>query len=44
MSITESLTKRRVIELKKLTEMYVLGMRGHMTVKFYFQMLMTGTR
>ena len=31
-SITESLTKRRVIELKKAR----LGMCDHMTVKFYF--------
>ena len=35
-SITESLTKRRVVELKKATEMYDFKrMCGHRMVKFY---------
>ena len=43
-SITESLTKTKVVELKKAREMYVLIMCGHRTVIFYFQMLMTEIR
>ena len=42
--ITESLTKRRVVELKKAREMYCLRMCGHRNVKFYFQILMAETK
>ena len=37
-SITERITNRRIIELKKKREKcIILGMCGHMTVNFYFR-------
>ena len=44
MSVTESLTKRKKIELKKREKYTILGTHGHMRIKFYFLILMTETR